>query len=89
MALKQMLEQYRKGFLTFVPEEKAQERLEICKGNEEFAPCDFYLKLTGQCKRCGCVTKLKTKVDKRKILKRDSKTKEFQWHKEVCPEKKW
>jgi|TARA_R110000744_G_scaffold380418_1_gene501146 hypothetical protein len=89
MGLIQMLEQYRKGFLTFVSEEKAQERIEICKGNEKYAPCEKYMKLTGQCKSCGCVLKMKTKVEKRKVLERDSETKEFKWHTEKCPENKW
>jgi hypothetical protein len=44
-----------------VSQEEAQRRLEICKGNEEYYPCDYYFKATGNCKRCGCFVKLKTK----------------------------
>jgi len=38
-------------------EEVAQERLSICE------KCDHYINLTTQCKKCGCVMKLKTKLE--------------------------
>jgi len=34
----------------------AEKRLEICKG------CDKFIKATTQCKECGCIMKLKTKL---------------------------
>jgi hypothetical protein len=34
----------------------AEERLEICKG------CEFFIKTTGQCKKCGCLMQAKTKL---------------------------
>ena len=33
-----------------------QNRLRICE------QCDFYIKLTQQCKKCGCFMKIKTKL---------------------------
>lgn len=39
------------------PEELAIYRLEICKG------CEFYRKLSNQCKKCGCFMKLKTTLE--------------------------
>ena len=38
-------------------EKVAKKRLSICNG------CDQFIKLTTQCKQCGCVMKLKTKLD--------------------------
>lgn len=37
-------------------EQEAQKRLNICKG------CDRFLKLTSQCKECGCVMVGKVKL---------------------------
>jgi hypothetical protein len=37
-------------------EEQAKDRLEICNS------CDEYIKLTHQCKVCGCFMELKTKI---------------------------
>ena len=34
----------------------AEKRLEICNG------CEFFIKLTSQCKKCGCIMKAKTKL---------------------------
>ena len=48
-----------------VSDQEAKRRLEICTGDEEYLPCDEYFKLTGQCKKCGCILKAKTKVYKR------------------------
>jgi hypothetical protein len=31
----------------------AEQRLEICKG------CDFFIKATSQCKKCGCIMRSK------------------------------
>ncbi len=39
-------------------EEKAKERFDICKG------CPELIKLTTQCKKCGCFMKVKTKLEK-------------------------
>lgn len=38
-------------------EEKAKERLSICKA------CPELIKLTTQCKKCGCLMKMKTKLE--------------------------
>jgi hypothetical protein len=38
-------------------EEKAHERFSICK------ECPFFIKLTGQCKKCGCFMAAKTKLE--------------------------
>jgi hypothetical protein len=38
-------------------EEKAEERFSICKA------CPELIKLTTQCKKCGCFMKVKTKLD--------------------------
>ena len=38
-------------------EEKANERLSICNG------CPELIKLTTQCKKCGCFMKIKTKLE--------------------------
>jgi hypothetical protein len=40
----------------YVEEEKANERLDICKG------CPEFISLTKQCKKCGCIMPLKTKL---------------------------
>ena len=42
----------------WVDEEKAKERFSICKG------CPELIKLTTQCKKCGCFMKVKTKLEK-------------------------
>lgn len=34
----------------------AEERLEVCKG------CEFFIKVTTQCKKCGCIMAAKTKL---------------------------
>lgn len=39
-----------------VSDEVQQERLEICKA------CPELIKLTSQCKKCGCIMNLKTKL---------------------------
>jgi len=36
--------------------ELADKRMEVCKS------CEHFVKFTTQCKRCGCITKLKTKL---------------------------
>jgi hypothetical protein len=38
-------------------EEKAEDRFSICKA------CPELIKLTTQCKKCGCFMKVKTKLD--------------------------
>jgi hypothetical protein len=43
-------------FIDFVPEDVMQSRLDICKA------CPELIKLTNQCKKCGCLMHLKTKV---------------------------
>jgi hypothetical protein len=40
-----------------VTAEFASERMAICNG------CEFLIKLTKQCKKCGCVMPLKTKLE--------------------------
>ena len=39
-----------------VETEIAETRLDICRG------CDKFIKSTSQCKECGCIMKLKTKL---------------------------
>lgn len=41
----------------WVNEYKAKERFSICKG------CPELIKLTTQCKKCGCFMKIKTKME--------------------------
>jgi len=41
----------------WIDEEKAKERFSICKG------CPELIKLTTQCKKCGCFMKIKTKME--------------------------
>jgi hypothetical protein len=41
-----------------VSEEDAETRLNICKA------CPELIKLTSQCKKCGCFMKVKTKLEK-------------------------
>jgi hypothetical protein len=41
----------------YVSKEAYSERLSICKG------CPEFLSLTSQCKKCGCVMKLKAKLE--------------------------
>ena len=41
----------------WIDEEKAKERFFICKG------CPELIKLTTQCKKCGCFMKIKTKME--------------------------
>ena len=38
-------------------EKVAKERLSICEN------CEHYINLTTQCKKCGCIMKLKTKLE--------------------------
>ena len=58
--LKARLDQLEKKALNLVTEtadlELAEKRMEICR------ECPFYVKLTHQCKKCGCIMNLKTKV---------------------------
>lgn len=42
--------------IDFVPENIMQSRFEICKS------CPELIKLTNQCKKCGCIMNLKTKL---------------------------
>lgn len=42
----------------YAPEDEASKRLEICKA------CPELIKTTGQCKKCGCIMNLKTKLAK-------------------------
>jgi len=49
----------------FVSDSESKRRLNICIGDKDFLPCEEYFKLTGQCKKCGCFVKAKTKVYKR------------------------
>jgi hypothetical protein len=42
--------------IDFVPQEIVDDRLAICKA------CPELIKLTTQCKKCGCFMQLKTKV---------------------------
>ena len=42
----------------YVNEEKSKQRLDICK------LCPEFIKTTKQCKKCGCVMTLKTKLEK-------------------------
>jgi hypothetical protein len=39
-------------------DEKASERFDICRA------CPELIKLTGQCKKCGCMMRMKTKLEK-------------------------
>lgn len=41
-------------------EELAESRMAICRA------CPFYLSLTHQCKKCGCIMNLKTKLKEAK-----------------------
>ena len=43
-----------------ISEEESNKRLEICKN------CPELIKLTDQCKKCGCFMNLKTKLEKAK-----------------------
>jgi hypothetical protein len=61
----------------FVSDSESKRRLNICIGDHEFMPCEEYFKMTGQCKKCGCFVKAKTKVYKRGN------------HIERCPLNKW
>lgn len=40
----------------YVEEEEASKRMDICKS------CPFLIKATNQCKKCGCIMHLKTKL---------------------------
>lgn len=65
------------AIIEYVPEAEAKRRIEICKGNEDFYPCEKYFALTGNCKSCGCFLKAKTKIKTRGN------------HVERCPLNKW
>lgn len=56
----QSMEQWVKNGFKLTPEDKLQERLEICKG------CEFWDKEalggTGRCKKCGCSTQAKLRL---------------------------
>ena len=65
------------ALIELVSDSEAERRLSICQGDEEYLPCNEYFEATGQCKMCGCFTKVKTKVYKRGN------------HIEKCPDKKW
>lgn len=41
----------------YTTEKIANERFDICKG------CEFLIKATNQCKKCGCLMHLKTKLE--------------------------
>jgi len=41
----------------YVMEENQQKRFDICKA------CPEFIKLTTQCRKCGCVMKFKTKLE--------------------------
>lgn len=45
-----------KKFITLVPDNISQERMNIC------VSCEHYWKLTSQCKKCGCFLIGKTKL---------------------------
>ena len=47
-------------------DELAERRMEICRA------CPFYVALTHQCRKCGCIMNLKTKI-------RDAKCPEGKW----------
>lgn len=38
-------------------DETANKRYDVCKS------CDFFVKMTHQCKKCGCFMNLKTKLE--------------------------
>jgi hypothetical protein len=40
----------------YATEEEAEKRMDICK------QCPFLIKATNQCKKCGCIMHLKTKL---------------------------
>ena len=62
---------------TFVSEEEAQRRYNICFGDSTYLPCEFLNQKNGKCKECGCP--MEKKVDYDTIAKR----------KVTCPKKKW
>ena len=41
---------------------KYKKRLEICKGNDEYYPCEYYEPKLARCKKCGCFLKIKAKI---------------------------
>jgi hypothetical protein len=41
----------------WVPEDVATNRLDICKS------CPELIKITSQCKKCGCIMSMKTKIE--------------------------
>jgi len=65
------------ALVEFVSKEESAYRSSICKGNEDYYPCDSYYKHTGNCKECGCFVRAKTKIFKRGN------------HIEKCPLNKW
>lgn len=38
-------------------EEKALSRMDICEN------CEFFIKITSQCKKCGCFMNIKTRIE--------------------------
>jgi hypothetical protein len=46
---------YRKGFQA-ISDELHDERMEICRS------CEFFIKASGQCKKCLCFMHAKTKI---------------------------
>jgi len=62
--LAQSMTQWVKNGFKLTPEDKLQERLEICKG------CEFWDKEalggTGRCKKCGCSTQAKLRLSHEK-----------------------
>lgn len=55
--LAQMEEAAKNLLPNVAPEELASSRLDICKA------CPYYISLTHQCKKCGCVMNLKVKLE--------------------------
>jgi hypothetical protein len=54
---KQVLEHLKATGQVLVSEEKANERLDICKA------CDLYIADAGRCSKCGCAMFVKTKLE--------------------------
>lgn len=43
-------------YTEYINDAAAAKRLDVCKN------CEFYIKLTHQCKKCGCIMNVKTKL---------------------------
>jgi len=39
-----------------VEQDIAEDRMDVCRS------CEHFLKMTGQCKKCGCIMAIKTKL---------------------------